>query len=129
LDRFPHASPANAEPIPSEREVGRGAPYAEINYEPPPKLIVAPRFPTFGSDSQQRALAEMQRVLLLKRRLVERLSVPETGHFSLMIHHAELVKDPVSRATESSRSNLMAAQHTIRTVYGEAVAREVADLV
>jgi hypothetical protein len=63
------------------------------------------------------------------RSLVERLSVPETGHFSLMIHHAELVKDPVSRATESSRSNLMAAQHTIRTVYGEAVAREVADLV
>ena len=49
--------------------------------------------------------------------------------FLLMVHHAELAKDPASRATESCRSNLMAAQHTIRQVYGEAFTREVADII
>ena len=49
--------------------------------------------------------------------------------FLLGIHQAELAKDPTSHATESSRSNLMAVQHTVRQMYGEAVARDVADLV
>jgi hypothetical protein len=48
--------------------------------------------------------------------------------FLLMTHQAELAKDPQSHATESSRSNLMAAQHTVRQMYGEAVARDVANL-
>jgi hypothetical protein len=47
----------------------------------------------------------------------------------LRIHQAELAKDATSHATESSRSNLMAVQHTVKQMYGEAVARDVADLV
>jgi hypothetical protein len=34
-----------------------------------------------------------------------------------------------SRATESSRSNVIALWHTIRQIYGRAVARDVANLV
>ena len=49
--------------------------------------------------------------------------------FLLRIHQAELAKDPTSHATESSRSNLMAVQHTVKRMYGGAVARDVADLV
>lgn len=49
--------------------------------------------------------------------------------FLLRIHQAELAKDPTSHATESSRSNLMAMQHTVKQMYGEAVARDVANLV
>jgi hypothetical protein len=51
------------------------------------------------------------------------------GRFLLRVHQAALAKDPTSHATESSRSNLMAAQHTVRQMYGEAVAREVANFV
>jgi hypothetical protein len=47
------------------------------------------------------------------------------GGFLLKLHQAELAKDPTSRATESSRSNLMAVQHTVKRMYGEAVARDV----
>jgi hypothetical protein len=49
--------------------------------------------------------------------------------FLLRIHQAELAKDPTSHTTDSSRSNLMAVQHTVRQIYGEAVARDVANLV
>ena len=45
------------------------------------------------------------------------------------IHQAEFDKDPSSHATESSRSNVIAMQHTVRQMYGEAVARDVVDLV
>jgi len=38
--------------------------------------------------------------------------------FLLRIHQAELAKDPTSHATESSRSNLMAVQHTVKQMYG-----------
>jgi hypothetical protein len=51
------------------------------------------------------------------------------GGFLLKLHQAELAKDPRSRATESSRSNLMALRHTVRQVYGSSVAIDVADLV
>jgi hypothetical protein len=44
--------------------------------------------------------------------------------FLRRIHEVELAKDP-SRETESSRSNLIAVQHTIRQLYGEAGARDV----
>jgi hypothetical protein len=40
-----------------------------------------------------------------------------------------LAKDAASYATEPSRSNLMAVQHTVRRMYGECVARDVANLV
>jgi hypothetical protein len=51
------------------------------------------------------------------------------GRFLLKLHQAELAKNPTSRATESSRSNLMAVRHTVKQVYGSAVAIDVADLV
>lgn len=51
------------------------------------------------------------------------------GGFLLKLHQAELAKDPTSRATESSRSNLMAVRHTVNQVYGSAVAIDVAALV
>jgi len=51
------------------------------------------------------------------------------GRYLLRIHQAELAKDPNSHATESSRSHLMAVQHTANQMYGEAVARDVANLV
>jgi hypothetical protein len=51
------------------------------------------------------------------------------GGFLLRLHQAELAKDPGSRATESSRSNLMALQHTVQQMYGEGVARDVARVV
>jgi len=51
------------------------------------------------------------------------------GRYLLRIHQAELAKDPTSHASESSRSHLMAVQHTVKQMYGEAVARDVANLV
>src|SRR6266853_1107419 len=51
------------------------------------------------------------------------------GGFLLKLHQAELANNPTSRATESSRSNLMAVRHTVKQVYGSAVAIDVADLV
>jgi hypothetical protein len=44
------------------------------------------------------------------------------------IYRAELAKDPKSQATESSRSNAIAVLHTVRQLYGEAIAREAACL-
>ena len=69
----------------------------------------------------------MQLVEELDSGTIKRLG--KQGGFLLRIHQAELAKDPTSRATESSRSNLMAAQHTVKQMYGEAVARDVANLV
>ena len=51
------------------------------------------------------------------------------GGFLLKLHQAEFAKDPMSRATESSRSNLLAVRHTVKQVYGSAVEVDVADLV
>jgi hypothetical protein len=51
------------------------------------------------------------------------------GRFLLKLHQAELAKNPTSRATESSRSNLMAVRHTVKQVYGSAVEIDVADLI
>jgi hypothetical protein len=48
--------------------------------------------------------------------------------FLRMRHEAELAKDPASEAAGSSRSNLMAVQHTIQQMYGTSVARDVANL-
>ena len=54
---------------------------------------------------------------------IERLG--QQGGFLLTTYHAELDKDPASRATESSRSNVIALWHTVRQIYGKAVARDV----
>jgi hypothetical protein len=51
------------------------------------------------------------------------------GGFLLKLHQAEFAKDPTSRATESSRSNLIAVRHPVKQVYGSAVEIDVADLV
>jgi hypothetical protein len=58
---------------------------------------------------------------------IERLR--KQGEFLLRVYQAEFGLDPTSRATESSRSHLIAVQHTVRQMYGEAVARDVANLV
>ena len=36
----------------------------------------------------------------------------------LRLYQAELARDPASRETESSRSNLIALRHTIAQIYG-----------
>jgi hypothetical protein len=38
----------------------------------------------------------------------------------LRLYQAELARDPTSRETESSRSNLIALRHTIDQMYGNA---------
>jgi hypothetical protein len=50
----------------------------------------------------------------------------EQSELLLRTYHAEFAKDPTSRATESSRSNLIALRHTIKQIYGEAAALAVA---
>jgi hypothetical protein len=62
----------------------------------------------------------------LDSKTIERLG--KQHGFLLMRHEAELAKDSTSEATGSSRSNLMALQHTIKQMYGTAVARDVANL-
>jgi hypothetical protein len=57
---------------------------------------------------------------------IERLR--KQGEFLLRLYRAELAKDPTSRATESSRSNVLAVQDTFKQMYGEAVVRDVANL-
>ena len=46
----------------------------------------------------------------------------------LQIHQANLANNPTSHATMSSRSNLIAVQHTVEEIYGEAFARNVTTL-
>ena len=43
------------------------------------------------------------------------------------IYQAEFDRDPTSHATESSRSNLIAMQHTVRQIYGDAIARDTGE--
>jgi len=59
--------------------------------------------------------------------IIERLE--RKVRFLLRIHQANLAKDAASYATEASRSNRMAMQHTVRRMYGESVARDVVNLV
>lgn len=58
---------------------------------------------------------------------IERLG--KQSGFLLRTYKAELAKDPASRGTESSRSNVIALWHTILQIYGKAVAQGVANLV
>ena len=54
---------------------------------------------------------------------IERLG--KQGGFLLTTYHGERAKDPASRATESSRSNVIALWHTTKQIYGKAVARDL----
>lgn len=58
---------------------------------------------------------------------IERLR--KQGELLLEIYQIEIARDPTSRATEASRSNVIALQHTVRQMYGEAVARNAVNLV
>jgi hypothetical protein len=51
------------------------------------------------------------------------------GQFLLRVYQAEFDQDPTSHATEFARSNVIALQHTVRQLYGEAIARDVVGLV
>jgi hypothetical protein len=62
----------------------------------------------------------------LDSKTIERLG--RQSGFLLSTYYAELAKDPASRGTESSRSNVIALWHTIKQIYGKAVARDVANL-
>ena len=62
----------------------------------------------------------------LDSRTIERLG--KQGGFLLSTYHAELAKNPASRATESSRSNVIALWHTIKQTYGKGVALDVANI-
>jgi len=48
--------------------------------------------------------------------------------FLLTTYRAEPAKNPASPATESSRSNVIALWHTINQIYGNAVARDAANI-
>jgi hypothetical protein len=69
----------------------------------------------------------MEQLKELDSGTIERLG--KQGGFLVSTYQAELAKDPTSYSTESSRSNMMALWHTIRQIYGKAVARSVANLV
>ncbi len=69
----------------------------------------------------------MQLVEELDSGTIERLK--EQGAFLLRIYQAEFSKDPTSRATQTSRSNAIALRHTMKQMYGEAVASDVTNLV
>jgi hypothetical protein len=58
---------------------------------------------------------------------IERLG--KQSGFLLSRYQAELARDPSSCGTESSRSNMIDLWHTIRQIYGKAVARAVANVV
>ena len=69
----------------------------------------------------------MQLVEQLDTVTIERLR--KQGEFLLRIYRAEIAKDHTSHATKSSRSNVLAMYHTVRQIHGEAIARDVANLV
>ena len=58
---------------------------------------------------------------------IERLTKQE--ELLARIYRADRAEDPASQAAETSRSNLIALQHTVRQMYGKAVSQDVADLV
>jgi len=60
----------------------------------------------------------MQLVEELDPTTIERLE--KQGDFLLRMYRAEFAKDPGSCATGSSRSNVIALQHTVWQIYGAA---------
>ena len=51
---------------------------------------------------------------------VTRERLEEQSGLLLRIYEVEFAKDPASRATRNSRSNLIALRHSINQIYGEA---------
>jgi hypothetical protein len=51
---------------------------------------------------------------------MERLE--KQSRFLLQMYEAEVAKDPASRATAHSRSNMIALRHSINQIYGESAA-------
>ena len=70
---------------------------------------------------------DMETEAQLDSKTIERLE--EQSGLLLRIYQAELAKDPASRATGTSRSNMIALRHTINQIYGEAAALDVANAV
>jgi hypothetical protein len=68
----------------------------------------------------------MQSLEEVESGIIER--VKKQHEFLLRIFQAECAKDPDSRATKSSRSNVIALQHTLKQMYGEVVASDTANL-
>jgi hypothetical protein len=68
----------------------------------------------------------MQLVEAPNQETIERLRTQVS--FVLGLYRAELAKDPTSPASKTSRSNLLAVEHTVRQMYGDAVARDVSGL-
>jgi len=54
---------------------------------------------------------------------IERLD--EQSELLLKIYETDLAKDPMSAATKSSRSNMIALRHSINQIYGQVAASEV----
>jgi hypothetical protein len=67
---------------------------------------------------------DMETEAQLDSKTSERLE--EQSGLLLRIYQAEFAKDPASRATGTSRSNMIALRHTINQIYGEAAALSVA---
>lgn len=55
---------------------------------------------------------------------IERLE--EQSGLLLKMYETNFAKDPMSAATKSSRSNMIALRHTIKQIYGEATALTLA---
>ena len=69
----------------------------------------------------------MQLLQELDSKSLERLK--KQSEFLTRSYQAELIQDPTSQATESSRSNLIALHHTAKQMYGKAVAQNIAKFV
>ena len=68
----------------------------------------------------------MQIVEKLNSGAIERLK--EQYELLLRVYHAELAKDPTSRETASSRSNLFALRCTMKQLYGEFLVSDITSL-
>jgi hypothetical protein len=70
---------------------------------------------------------DMETEAQLDSKTIERLE--EQSGLLLRLYQAEFAKDPASRATGTSRSNMIALRHTINQIYGEGAALDVANAV
>ena len=64
----------------------------------------------------------MQLVQELDLETLERIAKQE--ELLARIYRADLARDPAGRSTETSRSNLIAIQHTVKQMYGKAVPQQ-----
>jgi hypothetical protein len=70
---------------------------------------------------------DMETEAQLDSKTIERLE--EQSRLLLRLYQAEFAKDPASRGTGTSRSNMIALRHTINQIYGKAAALGVATAV